>query len=112
MATENITNTEVGEEYKKILQLNGINDEIDKILLHDSGATGDGMISLTQGITVKFFDVNVPKVHLFVKCHTDNPAHEVVVEEVKAFEKEAIFLSSYIPAAKSLCLNKGCAKCH
>lgn len=100
--------TEIGaEKYKEILRSNGILDKVSEVTIKDSGAKHDGMASLTQCVTVKFENPEKPPFQFFVKVHTENPSHSAMLEELKAFEKEARFFMEYLPAANELCKAKG-----
>lgn len=100
--SENLT-----EKLKEILSNNGITEEVSEILVDDSAEKGQGMVSESQCVKVKFADSRKKDLNLFLKLHTSNPSHTAMIEELKAFEKEAIFLTKYVPAAKELCKRNG-----
>jgi len=62
---------------------------------------------LTQYVTVKFENPDKKPLNLFAKVQTDNPSHIKMLEEMKAFEKEARFLVDYVKEAKEMCAAKG-----
>lgn len=68
---------------------------------------GEGFASLTYYVTVKFESPEKKPLNLLVKAQTENPAHRSLIEEVKAFEKEATFLVEYVKAASEMCDSKG-----
>ncbi len=68
---------------------------------------GEGFMSLQQYVTIKFDDPSKKPLNLFVKVLTDNPSHNSMVSELKAFEKEATFLTQYVSAAQEICKLKG-----
>ncbi len=68
---------------------------------------GEGFLSLTQYVTINFEDSSKKPLNLFVKVQTDNPSHTSMVTEIKAFEKEARFLTDYMTAATEFCKLKG-----
>lgn len=95
------------QKYKDVLKDNGINDEVAQVLISDSALSGEGMISHTQCVTVKFANSELADMHLFAKILPPNESQSKVAEDIKAFEKEARFLTEYLPAARQLCLSKG-----
>ncbi len=69
--------------------------------------TGEGFNSLTKYVTVKFESIEKKQMDLFVKVQTGNPSHSQVQNEMKAFEKEARFLTEYVKEAEEMCKQKG-----
>jgi len=103
-----VKNEEMREKFKKILIQNGITDPISDIIVKDAGLQGAGFASVTQLVTVKFEEhLNKEPLNLFVKVKMDNSSHNEWVEEMMAFEKEAVFLMDYCQAAQQLCILKG-----
>ncbi|CAL8117040.1 unnamed protein product [Orchesella dallaii] len=102
------TQNEVTLKYKEIIKANGIHDEVSDpdVIVKDSGLQGAGMASQQLYVTVKFTDLNNNPLNLFVKAHTDNPHHSELIDEFKAFEKESIFFTEYIPTTEKFCKSK------
>lgn len=82
-------------------------DEVSSVDVRNTDLQGEGMISQTQYATVKFVNPQVKDLNLFLKVHTASPSHSEMIEELKAFEKEAMFLTKYVPAAREFCKSKG-----
>ncbi|CAL8123631.1 unnamed protein product [Orchesella dallaii] len=101
------TDTETLSKYKEIIKANGITDEISEVTVNDAGLRGEGFASQSNIATVKFVNPNLKPLHLFVKSHTTNSSHSEMIDELKAFEKEARFYMEYVPAAKEFCRSKG-----
>lgn len=98
--------TEITEKFKEILKANGISEEVASVDVRKVDQQ-DGMLSQTQHAKIKFVNPTVKELNLFVKVHTTSPTHSAMVAEFKAFEKEALFLSKYVPAAREFCKSKG-----
>lgn len=95
------------DQYIDILARNGIKDKVKDVDMFESGAKGDGLVSITKRVKVTFEDPEKPPLNLFIKMHTENPAQEQFVTEIKAFIKEARFFMDYLPDARRFCENKG-----
>lgn len=98
---------EITKKYIDILKSNGIHDEVSQVTIQGSGAKGDGMMSDVQCVTVKFVKDDVEDLHLFVKALPTNPSHLEMVQNSFVFDKEALFLTKYVEAAKEFCKSKG-----
>lgn len=98
---------ELALKFIDILKSNQINDRVSEVDVKDAGLQGAGFASLTKLVTVKFEDQNLKPLNLFVKLRTNNPSHTKYLEELKSFEKEAIFLIDYVAAAREMCTSKG-----
>ncbi|ODM90786.1 hypothetical protein Ocin01_15895 [Orchesella cincta] len=76
------------------------------VTVQSSGSNGDGMVSQTHNATVTFKSVGKEPLQLFVKTKTTNEVHNVMVDDIKAFEKEAVFYMKYVPAARKFLKSK------
>lgn len=102
------SSAELNEKTKKfsdILKSYGIQDEVSQVTTKGSGAKGEGMLSNIECVTVKFVKDDIKDLHLFVKMLI--PSHTAMIDEAKVFEKEALFLTKYVDAAKEFCSSKG-----
>jgi len=105
---DKVIREEMREKFTQILKANGIMDPISEVIVKDAGLQGAGFASVTQLVTVKFEEhQNKEPLNLFVKVKMDNSSHNEWVEEMMAFEKEAVFLMDYCQAAQQLCKSKG-----
>ncbi|CAL8123646.1 unnamed protein product [Orchesella dallaii] len=101
------TPNEATLKYKRIVKANGIHDEVSEVIVKHSGLQGAGMSSQQLYVTVKFVDLNINPLNLFVKAHTTNSHHSELIDGFRAFEKESRFFTEYIPAAREFCKSKG-----
>lgn len=95
------------EKFVEILQSNGISDTVSEVSIKDAGLKGEGFASLTQFVTVTFENPKIKPLNLFVKVHTSNTSHSQMLNDLQLFQKEAMFLMDYVPAAREMCCNKG-----
>lgn len=96
------------DKYREILKSNGILDPVASIIENDPGLRGQGGGSDRRHIIVKFEDTLLPDLHLFTKLEVaGNPSHLEITRGLKAFEKEGVFLTKYVPDAIKLCEQKG-----
>lgn len=94
-------------KFAGILKSNGITDEIKQVVVKDAGLQGEGFASQTKCITVTFENPWKKPLNLFAKVVTTSKSHTAFLEELKAFEKEGLFLTEYVSAAEKMCKAKG-----
>lgn len=100
---------EIKWKWQAILKNNGILETISEVTVKDAMLRGERMGSERQLITVTFENPKLKPLNLFGKAFTANPSHTELQEEIKSFEKEAVFLIKYVPAANEFCKRKGCS---
>ncbi|CAL8097883.1 unnamed protein product [Orchesella dallaii] len=76
------------------------------VIVQSSGSNGDGMVSQTHNGTIKFKSGGIKPLQLFIKTKTTNEVHNVMVDGIKAFEKEAVFYMQYLSAVRSFLQSK------
>lgn len=92
-------------KYSDILKANGVKNEVSQVFIKESDAKGEGKQGDIKCVTVKFVGENVNDLHLFVKMLPTN--YSRMVEETKMLDKETLFLTEYVTAAKKFCASKG-----
>lgn len=102
-----VGSTDMTNKYKEIVKSNGIHDPVAEVIVESSGLEGVNFGSTTKLVTVKFENPNVKPLNLFVKALVDSESHTQYVVELKSFEKEAVFYTKYIPAAREYCKKLG-----
>lgn len=94
---------DITEKFKEILKSNGVHEPVADVVVKDSGLAGEGFASSQNLVVITFENKNVKPLNLFMKNLVDSESHTQLVQDLKAFEKEARFLMEYLPAARSFC---------
>ena len=97
------------KKFKEILVHNGITSPVSDVIVESAGLRGENLTSQAHYVTVKFEDCSSKPLNLFMKTTNRNPKDIEVVEDMRLFEKEAIFFMKYIPAIAEYCRNLGYA---
>lgn len=97
---------ELTDKIKMGLVENGIHEPIRSVLKKDPGLGGAGMASQARYITVEFENPDVKCMNLFAKISTNSESHNQMLNAIKTFEKESIFLTKYVKAAGEMCKKK------
>lgn len=92
---------------QEILRLNGIRGQVVDVIISDPSLPGEGMSSQTRYVTVKLANARAKPLNWFVKFRTSEEVHGQIIEELRSFKKESLFLMKYVPAAQEYCRLKG-----
>lgn len=106
-AKADLVSPDISEQFKQILQANGIREPVAQVIVGDSGLTGEGFASSQKLVTIKFENPKTKPLNLFMKAMVDSDSHNQFVGEIKAFEKEARFFMNYLPATREFCKSMG-----